>query len=48
VPIALDETKAIYPSFDITPNVLIHGIITEKGVIVAPYTKNLQVLKKEN
>ncbi len=48
VPIALDETKAIYPSFDITPNVLIHGIITEKGVILAPYTKNLQVLKQEN
>src|SRR5699024_8565014 len=30
--IAPEVTIAIYPSFDITPNHLISGIITEKGV----------------
>jgi methylthioribose-1-phosphate isomerase len=44
VPIALKETQALYPSFDITPNELIAGIITEKGVITAPYSQNLLVL----
>ena len=46
-PIALEGTKAIYPSFDITPNHLIKGIITEKGVISAPFKQNLKVLKTQ-
>ncbi|MCQ6268119.1 S-methyl-5-thioribose-1-phosphate isomerase [Fictibacillus sp. WQ 8-8] len=37
-------TKALYPSFDITPHSMISGIITEKGVIQAPYSTNLQKL----
>lgn len=49
VQIAPEGTKALYPSFDITPNHLITGIITEKGVFSAPYETNLKkILKKEN
>jgi methylthioribose-1-phosphate isomerase len=45
--IAPDGTKALYPSFDITPNHLISGIITEKGVIRAPYEENLKKIIEE-
>jgi methylthioribose-1-phosphate isomerase len=34
-------TKALYPSFDVTPNKLISGIVTEKGVMTAPFTESL-------
>ncbi|QAS52203.1 S-methyl-5-thioribose-1-phosphate isomerase [Halobacillus litoralis] len=44
VKIAPEGTNALYPSFDITPNHLISGIITEKGVITAPFTDNLQTV----
>lgn len=43
--IALEGTKALYPSFDVTPNKLISGIITEKGVMRAPYTESLLKVK---
>ena len=36
--------EAIYPSFDITPNGYLSGIITEKGVITQPFAINLQKL----
>ncbi len=29
------------PAFDVTPSSLIHGIITERGVLTAPYTKSI-------
>lgn len=32
------------PAFDVTPNKLVTGIITEKGIFRAPYTKNLKKL----
>ena len=32
------------PAFDATPNHLIHGIITEKGLIKPPFKENLQTL----
>ena len=41
-PTAPEGTHALYPSFDITPNDLISGIITEKGVFTAPYETNLK------
>ncbi|WP_101842858.1 S-methyl-5-thioribose-1-phosphate isomerase [Halobacillus sp. Marseille-P3879] len=41
-PIAPEGVQALYPSFDITPNSLITGIITEKGVITAPYETHLR------
>ncbi|MGG3466134.1 S-methyl-5-thioribose-1-phosphate isomerase [Neobacillus pocheonensis] len=36
--------EALYPSFDITPNAYLSGIITEKGVIAEPFAINLQKL----
>ncbi|SFE53947.1 S-methyl-5-thioribose-1-phosphate isomerase [Alteribacillus iranensis] len=39
--IAPEGTKAVYPSFDITPHHLVTGIITEKGVITPPYDEKL-------
>lgn len=39
------DTKALYPSFDVTPNELISGIITEIGVVKAPFIENLKKLK---
>lgn len=38
-------TKALYPSFDVTPHKLISGIITEKGVMQAPYKESLLKVK---
>jgi methylthioribose-1-phosphate isomerase len=42
--IAPEGTEALYPSFDITPHWLLTGIITENGVIEAPFEKNLAAL----
>lgn len=38
-------THALYPAFDVTPHEIISGIITEKGVITAPFNINLKKLK---
>ncbi len=43
--IALEGTRALYPSFDVTPNELITGIITEKGVMTKPFTDSLLKVK---
>lgn len=40
-PAAEKEVKVYNPAFDVTPNKLITAIITEKGVIEAPYRKNI-------
>ncbi|MFG6114826.1 S-methyl-5-thioribose-1-phosphate isomerase [Halobacillus sp. MO56] len=45
--IAPEDTQALYPSFDITPHELIEGIITERGVIQAPYSTNLRKVMVE-
>ncbi|MFG6120946.1 S-methyl-5-thioribose-1-phosphate isomerase [Thalassobacillus sp. B23F22_16] len=45
--IAPEDTQALYPSFDITPHELIEGIITERGVIQAPYATNLRKVMAE-
>ncbi len=34
--------KALNPAFDVTPNEYISAIITEKGIIRAPYEKNIK------
>ncbi len=45
--VAPDGASARNPAFDVTPNRLISAIITEKGVIYPPYTKNIaQILEK--
>lgn len=46
-PIALKEVKVYNPAFDVTPKELITAIITEKGVIKAPYGKNINVMLKK-
>lgn len=40
-PMALPEIKCFNPAFDVTDHELIAGIITEKGIVRAPYTENL-------
>ncbi len=46
VRIAPTETKARHPAFDVTPANLITAIVTELGVVRAPYKKNLKALSK--
>ncbi|MDD6727959.1 MAG: S-methyl-5-thioribose-1-phosphate isomerase [Eubacteriales bacterium] len=41
-PTALEETKCLNPSFDVTDNSLITAIITDKGIVRAPFEKNLK------
>jgi len=36
--------KVFNPAFDITPNDYVAGIITEKGIVTAPYEENLRKL----
>jgi len=40
--IAPDGVLAAHPAFDVTPHGLITAIITERGVVGAPYKENLQ------
>ncbi len=39
------EIRAFNPAFDITPHDLIHGIITEKGLVRKPFERNLKRMK---
>ncbi len=39
------EIRACNPAFDITPHDLIHGIITEKGIVRKPFERNLKRMK---
>lgn len=41
---APNGVKVFNPAFDVTPNDLITAIITEKGIIKAPYTESLKSL----
>ena len=40
--ICSDKVKVINPGFDVTPNELIAGIITEVGILRAPYEKSIK------
>lgn len=40
--VAPDEVKVRNPAFDITPNELVTGLITEKGIISSPFQENLR------
>ena len=42
VPIAPEGTRAANPAFDITPHGYVTAIITEKGIVRAPYTEGLK------
>ena len=39
-----EEIQAYNPAFDVTPNKLITGIITDKGILTAPYEKEIERL----
>ena len=41
-PMVLSETKCYNPAFDVTDNELITAIITDKGIVRAPYKENLE------
>lgn len=41
-PTALKTVKVFNPAFDVTPHNLITAIITDKGIIRAPYKKNIE------
>ncbi|MBP1759108.1 MAG: methylthioribose-phosphate isomerase, partial [Firmicutes bacterium] len=41
VSVAPDEVNVFNPAFDVTPAKYITGIITEKGIVAAPYSVNL-------
>ena len=42
--ICSDKVNIINPGFDVTPNELITGIITEKGIIRPDYNKSIAEL----
>jgi len=47
ISIAPKNTKARHPAFDVTPADLIAAIITDKGVVRAPYTESLNGLLED-
>ena len=44
-PMALPEIKCYNPSFDVTDNSLITAIITDRGILRAPYRESLERIK---
>ncbi|MDG1727308.1 MAG: S-methyl-5-thioribose-1-phosphate isomerase [Emcibacteraceae bacterium] len=46
-PVAAKNTKTRSPAFDVTPNELVTGIITENTIITRPYDKGLKNYFKE-
>ena len=42
---ALPQTKCYNPAFDVTDNSLITAIITDRGILNAPYTESLERIK---
>lgn len=44
-PMALPETKCYNPTFDVTDNSLITAIITDRGILRAPYKESLERIK---
>ena len=44
VPIAPDGVQVRNPAFDVTPSVLVAGLITERGIVRPPYRDNLSAL----
>jgi len=45
-PVAPKSVEALNPAFDVTPNSLIAGIITEKGILKKPYGKSIRKVFK--
>ena len=47
-PMAPPQVKCYNPAFDVTDNTLISAIITDKGIIRAPYIDNLKGIKQND
>ncbi len=47
-PSAPEDVKCYNPSFDVTDNALIAGIVTEKGIVRPPFKENLAALFSNN
>lgn len=47
-PVTLPEVKCYNPAFDVTPHELITGIVTEHGVIRAPFKENIKKMFREH
>ena len=47
-PMALPQTKCYNPAFDVTDHSLITAIITDRGVIKAPFKENLERIKSND
>lgn len=47
-PMALPETKCYNPAFDVTDNSLITAIITDRGILRAPYKESLERIKEND
>ncbi|MEQ6390278.1 S-methyl-5-thioribose-1-phosphate isomerase [Bacillaceae bacterium S4-13-58] len=45
---ALKESKVYNPAFDVTPNQYVTAIVTEKGIVTAPYEENLKELFEQD
>ncbi len=41
-PMALEETECYNPAFDVTDHTLLSGIVTERGIVRAPFEENLR------
>lgn len=46
-PMALDEVECYNPSFDVTDHTLLAGIVTERGIVRAPFEENFRKLFPE-
>ncbi len=47
-PMALPQTKCYNPAFDVTDHSLITAIITDRGIIKAPFNENLERIKRND
>lgn len=47
-PMALPQTKCYNPAFDVTDHSLITAIITDRGIIKAPFKENLERIKSND
>ncbi len=48
VQFTIEDIDVATPAFDVTPSELIHGIITEKGVVTYPYKESLEEQRNAN
>lgn len=47
-PMALPETKCYNPAFDVTDHELITAIITDRGIIKAPFKEGLERIRNND